>query len=126
FILFMIITSYVIGQVCLAFYTATIEVTRFDKLMYRKIFVKRFPSITEATDEMLMEDKGKIFKANKELYFHFIERDVNLSTLRWNYSSAFSISSLIYVFYLFVEFKKMILIMAIISFVLSFCLMLLH
>ena len=128
FILIIIVASYILGQICLAFYTFIFEIKMIDKWFYNNFFVNRFTSsLTETTDENMMADKGKIFKSNKELYFHFIERDVNLSTLRWNYSSAFLICSIINILYcIFENYEKEILIIAGVSIFISWILLLLH
>lgn len=126
-ILIIIVGAYILGQICLAFYTLLIELTSLDKHLYKNVFKERFKDNDNATDEDIMADKGKIFTGNKETYLHFVERDVNLSTLRWNYSSAFLICAIVNFIYCICEsFEKEILIIGFVSLFLSCILMLLH
>lgn len=125
--LIILVGAYIIGQICLGFYCLVLEITRFDKFLYKVIFKRRYPNITDATDEAMIEDKGIIFKKDKELYFHFIERNVNLGLMRWNFSSAFLIITIINIgFCIFSEYNKETLEIGLFSFFISICLMLLH
>lgn len=127
YLLMLVIASYIIGQICLSFYTVILELPRIDEKLYQKMFTRRYPRIASATDEASIKQKGKIFKADKDLYFHFIERDVNLGTIRWNYSSAFFICSLInFGFCIFSTYYQIIFWTAVAEVVISIFLMILH
>lgn len=94
FIPCVIIASYILGHISLAFYTLIIESTRFDLFLYRVLFAKRFKSVNLVQDEQLLSLKIQSFAKNRDTYFHFIEREYILSNIRWNYSAAFLIASI--------------------------------
>ena len=126
-ILIIIVASFIVGHICLGFYAFILEFWRFDKVLYNMFFARRFKGVKDATDESIIQDKGAIFKTDKDLYFHFIERDVNLATLRWNYSSAFFICAIIdFTHMIFMNFNKTIFLIGILSAFCSWLMMLLH
>lgn len=91
----IIIISYILGQIVMAIYCMFLEFWRFDKILYRLIFKIRFPDTKDPVDEKMIDDKAIILKDNEKLYFHYIERNVNLSIMRWNYSGVFVLISII-------------------------------
>ena len=54
-VLILIIASYIIGQICLGFYTLILEFWRFDKILYKYFFKKRY-------DKLFKEKKMETYK----------------------------------------------------------------
>ncbi|MFN8296508.1 MAG: hypothetical protein U0T69_09955 [Chitinophagales bacterium] len=131
YIVMLLIVAYILGQISLGFYCFVLEVHSYEERIYAKLFKDRYKNVDSATDEVMIRKKGEIFLKNREIYFHFIERNVNLALMRWNYSSAFLMIFLIdlgfgLVGLFFQEWHPIMLIIAFFSFIISAWLMVLH
>lgn len=127
FLLGVFFIAYVIGQFTLAFYCLVLEATELDKKIEGFFFKKRFKGLQNFSDEETIEEKIRLIKTNPELYYHFIERDVILSLMRWNYSSAFVIVALINIgFCIFIHCDVYIIVSSLISIFIAFCFLVLH
>lgn len=93
----ILIAAYVTGHICLGVYTITLELTRLDFWLAKVFFSRRYDQLANGSGSYkdFVVKKRKIFLCNLNLYMHFVERNVNLATMRWNYSAAFFISFLI-------------------------------
>lgn len=83
FLIFVsLVSCYVIGHICMAFYYLLLELTGFNKKVqkYKKIDIEK---------ESLLP---KLYSKKTQLYIHFVERYDNLTLMRWNLSSAFFIN----------------------------------
>ena len=121
----VIIAAYILGHISLGFYTLIIEWPEFDKRLNEKLFKKRFPDVKIVSDSELIPAKLKTLNNNKELYFHFIEREYILSNIRWNYSAAFLLISLCdFTYLIFDKYVWQILMTAILSLFAAVCLLL--
>ncbi len=123
----IIISAYIFGHICLGFFSLVLELGNIENWISRKMFTKRFKGIEKISDETVFIEKAKLLLQNRDIYFHFIERNVNLATLRWNYTSAFIICfGANIIFYLFVENHRFILIVGLISLCVAVFLFILH
>ncbi|NOT52427.1 MAG: hypothetical protein HOP10_14245 [Chitinophagaceae bacterium] len=123
----VIILSYILGHICLGIFSAFVEIPKFDKWLYKKVFASRFADTQDATEEATVKGKWELFKANKDAYIHFIERQVILGIMRWNLCAAFLISSITDLAYLlFKHYDKNILAATIGFFAISVFLMIIH
>lgn len=86
------IVLYLLGQFCMAFYYAILEWTKLDKK------INSFFKFDYSVDSKSLP---KIYSKNPELYFHFIERYVILTMMRWTISAACFINLLIDLILLF-------------------------
>ncbi|MCB0708416.1 MAG: hypothetical protein KDC15_03375 [Chitinophagaceae bacterium] len=120
-----VIICYILGQFALALYAFLLEFTRLDLWLQTRIFKSRFTSINNFTDENTVLDKATILKKDERLYFHFIERNVNLTVMRWNFSSAFLLISIVDFIYLTKEYHCKILIVGLVSLFISWCFLIL-
>ncbi|MCG3668470.1 hypothetical protein [Aliarcobacter butzleri] len=85
FIIFIL--TYVIGHIIMALMEIVQRIVKCINLEKNNVF----------------KVEVKIFKKNKELYDYFIERQNQLSYFRWTLSGAFIISSIINIFYKYIE-----------------------
>jgi hypothetical protein len=121
----VIVAAYILGHISLGFYTLIIEWAGVDTFLNRELFKKRFPDVKIVSDSELISAKLKTLNNNKELYLHFIEREYNLSNMRWNYSAAFLLISLCdFTYLIFDKNVWQILMTAILSFFAAMCLLL--
>lgn len=83
FLIFVsLISCYVTGHICMAFYYLLLELTGFNRIM------QKCKKINTEEEKLLPEQYSK----NIQLYIHFVERYDNLTLMRWNLSSAFFIN----------------------------------
>ncbi len=133
----VLVLAYILGQISLGFYSCLLELTRWDiKFLYKRVFKKRFEKKDKegniivcdpATEEKMIRGKWQLYKTDKDIYIHFVERQVILAVMRWNLSAVFLIASLLDLGYcLIVRCDKTIIGAAIVFFVLSLLLMILH
>lgn len=90
FVGIIIVAAYILGQICLAFYTL-IEISGLEKFLYKRALPKYKVTVPR---NKILANKIKSMVKNKDAYIHFVERNNNLGTLRWNYSSAFMLCAL--------------------------------
>lgn len=98
FLIFIyLITCYVIGHICMAFYYLLLELTGFDKTVKEcKNICNEEKEEKEEKEINKEEDIEKslpeLYKQDPQIYIQFIERYDNLTLMRWNLSSSFFIN----------------------------------
>jgi len=84
--LYLIIFSYIFGQVSFAFYYCIIEIPKIDCLI-TQIFFNETKDFTHLLP--------KLREKNNDQYTFFIERYIILINMRWNLSASFTINAII-------------------------------
>lgn len=84
-ILISLISCYVIGHICMAFYHLLLELTGLNKKL------QKCKKIDMDKEKLLPE----LYAKNTKLYIQFIERYDNLTLMRWNLSSTFFINFIV-------------------------------
>ncbi|MEW6428330.1 MAG: hypothetical protein AB1568_09880 [Thermodesulfobacteriota bacterium] len=80
FSLIIIVVSYVLGHVCMALYYVLIEHFGIDK---------KINAILKFDYKVESDLLPKLYRDDKESYFHFIERYAILTLMRWTMSASF-------------------------------------
>ncbi len=79
FIVPVIIVSYFLGHICMAFYYVVLEMPKLDK---------KFNKICGINYKVETASLPRIYKKDKDTYRYFIERYVILSMMRWTMSAS--------------------------------------
>lgn len=82
FILAIIIIAYVLGHISIGFFYVIIELPGIDKK------INKLLKLNYKIESNILP---KLFKEDKESYFHFIERYAMLTLMRWTMSASFFI-----------------------------------
>lgn len=107
----LFVISYVLGHICMSFYYVLLELPGIDKIF------NKWLGLSCNVDSNVLP---KIYNENKESYYHFVERYIILTFMRWTISASLFIIFITDTVYLYVKpFKEHIWILAVISLVSS-------